>query len=74
MVWETDCYVKEAQKQLGYENIYKKVNCKEKLLSGLVDKSNSFFKELKIKGCMFFGKKTLKCFTYELTSIKTLLI
>ena len=56
VVWETDCYVKEAQKQLGYENIYKKVNCKEKLLSGLVDKSNSFFKELKRKGCMHFGK------------------
>ena len=34
-----------------------RVNYKGKLLSGLVDKSNSFFKGLKRKGCMYFGKK-----------------
>ena len=49
VVWERDYYVKEAQKQLR--------DGKEKLLSGLVDKSKSFFKELKTKGCMYFGKK-----------------
>ena len=43
MVCERDYYVKEAQKQLGDGNVYKKVNYKEKLLSGLVEKSNSFF-------------------------------
>ena len=57
MVWDRDYYVKEAQKQLGGGNVYRKVNYKGKLLSGLVDKSNSFFKGLKRKGCMYFGKK-----------------
>ena len=57
MVWERDYYVKEVQKQLGDGNVYKKVNYKEKLQSGLVDKSNSFLKELKRKECVYFGKK-----------------
>ena len=57
VVWKRDYYVKEAQKQLGDGNVYRKVNYKEKLLSELVDKSNSFFKELKRKGCMYFRKK-----------------
>ena len=57
VVWERDYYVKEVQKQLGDGNVYKKVNYKEKLQSGLVDKSNSFFKELKRKECVYFGKK-----------------
>ena len=57
MVWERDYYVKEAQKWLGDGNVCKKVNYKQKLLSVLVDKGNSFLKELKRKGCMYFGKK-----------------
>ena len=56
--WYKDDYVKEAEKELGDENAYRKVNYKEKLLSELVDKSNSFLKSLK-------GYKTLKYFTYE---------
>ena len=63
MVWDRDDYRKEAQKQLGDGNVYRKVNYKEKLLSELKDKSNSFFKELKRKGCI--SDKTLKYFTYE---------
>ena len=63
VAWDRDDYVKESQKQLGDGSIYRKVNYKGKLLSELVDKSNSFFKELKRKGCI--SGKTLKYFTYE---------
>ena len=59
---DRDDYVKEAQIQLGDKNIHR-VNYKEKLLSELVDKSKSFFKELKRKGCI--SDKTLKYFTCE---------
>ena len=45
VVWDRVDYIKEAQKQLKDENVYKKV-------TELVDKSNHFFKELKAKGCM----------------------
>ena len=48
MVWDRDDYVKEAQMQLGDGNGYRKVKCREKLLSELVDKGNFFKKELKI--------------------------
>ena len=60
---DRDDYVKEAQIQLGDKSIHRKVNYKEKLLSELVDKSKSFFKELKRKGCI--SNKTLKYFTCE---------
>ena len=63
VIWDRDDYAKEAQKQLGDSNIYRKVNYKEKLPSELVDKSNSFFKEFKRKGCI--SDKTLKYFTYK---------
>ena len=43
--------------------ILRKPNYKEKLLSELEDNSNSFFKELKRKGCI--SDKTLKYFTYK---------
>ena len=63
VVWDRDDYVKEAQKQIGDGNIYRKVNYKEKLMSELVDKGNNFFKKHKRKRCI--SDKTLKYFTYE---------
>ena len=63
VVWDRDDYVKEAQKQVGDGNIYRKVNYKEKLMSELVDKGNYFFKKHKRKRCI--SDKTLKYFTYE---------
>ena len=63
VVWDRNDYVKEAEKQLKDTKVYKQVDFKEKLLCELVDKSNSFFKELKRKGCI--SEKTLKYFTYE---------
>lgn len=52
MVWDRDDYAKEAQKQQGDEKVYRKVNFKKKRLPELVDKSNSFLKKLKRKGCI----------------------
>ena len=63
VVWDRVDYIKEAQKQLKGENVYKKVNFKDQNLSELVDKSNHFFKGLKNKGCI--TDKNLKYFTYK---------
>ena len=52
VVWDRNHYVKEAEKQLKDTKVYKQVDFKEKLLCELVDKNNSFFKELKRKGCI----------------------
>ena len=63
VVWDRVDYIKEAQKQLKDENVYKKVNFKDQNLSELVDKSNHFFRGLKTKGCI--TDKTLKYSTYQ---------
>ena len=60
VVWDRVDYIKEAQKQLKDENIYKKINFKDQNLSELVDKSNHFFRGLKTKGCI--TDKNLKVF------------
>ena len=39
--------LRKPKNNLRNENVYRKVNDKEKLLSQLVDKSNSFLKNLK---------------------------
>ena len=62
VVWDRVDYIKEAQKQLKDENIYKKVTFKDQNLSELVEKSNHFFKGLKTKGCI--TDKNLKYFAY----------
>ena len=63
VVWDRVDYIKEAQKQLKDENVYKKVNFKDQNLLELVDKSNHLFKGLKTKGCI--TDKNLKYFTYQ---------
>ena len=69
VIWDRDGYINEDQKQLGDENIYGKVNFKKKLLSELVDKSNSFLKSLKEKDVF-----RIKLWNILLTSIRKLLI
>ena len=63
VVWDRVDYIKEAQKQLKDENVYKKVNFKDQNQSELVDKSNHFFRGLKTKGCI--TDKNLKYFPYQ---------
>ena len=63
VVWDRVDYIKEAQKQLKDENVYKKVNFEDQNLSELVDKSNHFFRGPKTKG--YITDKNLKYFTYQ---------
>ena len=63
VAWDRVDYIKEAQKQLNDENVYKKVNSEDQNLSELVDKNNHFFKGLKTKDCI--TDKNLKYFIYQ---------
>ena len=50
VAWDRNDYLREAEKQLEDPNVYRKVAFKDKILSQLVDCSNRFFKNLKMKG------------------------
>ena len=63
VVWDRTDYLREAEKQLEDPNVYRKVAFKDKILSQLVDCSNRFFKNLKMKG--HITEKELKYFSYE---------
>ena len=56
-------YLREVEKQLEDQNVYGNVAFKDKILSHLVDCSNRFFKNLKMKGNI--TEKELKYFSYE---------
>ena len=63
VVWDRNDYLREAEKQLKDQNVYRKVDLKDKTLSQLVDCSNRFFRNLKMKGHIM--EKELKYFSYE---------
>ena len=63
VVWDRNEYLREAEKQLKDQNVYRKVAFNDKILSQLVDCSNRFFKNLKMKG--HITEKKLKYFSYE---------
>ena len=63
VVWDRNDYLREVEKQLKDQNMYRKVDLKDKTLSQLVDCSNRFFKNLKMKG--HITEKELKHFSYE---------
>ena len=42
-VWDRNDYVRETEKQLEDQNVYRKVAFKDKTLSQLVDCSDTFF-------------------------------
>ena len=63
VVWDRNDYLTEAEKQLEDPNVYRKLDFKDKTLSQLVDCSNRFFKNLKLKG--HITEKELKYFSYE---------
>ena len=56
VVWDRNNYLTEAEKQLENPKVYRKLAFKDKTLSHLVDCSNRFFKNLKMKG--HNGKRT----------------
>ena len=63
VVWDRNDYLREAEKQLKDQNVYRKVDLKDKTLSQLVGCSNRFFRNLKMKG--HITEKELKYFSYE---------
>ena len=63
VVWDRKDYLREAEKQFKDQNVYRKVDLKDKTLSQLVDCSNRFFRNLKMKG--HITEKELKYFSYE---------
>ena len=62
-VWDRHDYLRETVKQLGNQNMYRKIAFKNKMFSQLADCSNKFFKNLKMKENI--TKKELKYFSYE---------
>ena len=63
VVWDRNDYLREAEKQLEDQNVYRKVAFKDKILCLLVVCSNRFYMNLKMKG--HITKKELKYFSYE---------
>ena len=61
VVWDRSDYLREAEKELEDLNVYRKVVFKDKILSQLVDCSNKFFKNLKMKG--HITEKEIKYFS-----------
>ena len=60
VVWCRDDYIKEANKQLEDNTVYKDFNFKETILSDLVDKSNRIFESLYTRN--FITEKELTAF------------
>ena len=60
VVWDRSNSTREAEKQLKDQNVYRNVDLKDKTLSQLVDCSNRFFRNLKMKG--HITEKELKYF------------
>ena len=63
VVWYRNDYLGEAEKQLKDQKVYRKVAFKDKTLSQLVDWSNRFLRNLKMKG--HITEKHLKYFSHE---------
>ena len=63
VVSDRNNYLTEAEKQLEDQNVYRKIAFMDKILSQLVDCTNKFFKNLKMKD--HITEKELKYFSYE---------
>ena len=60
VAWDRNDYPREAEKQLKDQNVYRNVDLKDKTFSQLVDCSNRFSRNLKMKG--HITEKELKYF------------
>ena len=63
MVWDSNDYILEAEKQLSDLDVYKDVSFNKKILQELVGTSNKLFQNLKSKGKI--SDKQLKYLTYK---------
>ena len=61
VVWDTLDYLMEAEKQLKDRKMYQEVRFSENILTDLVEKSNTMFKNLRRK----ISEKELKYFSFE---------
>ena len=60
-MWDCECYIAEAEKQLGDVTVSKDVNFKEKILQDLAEPSNNLFRNIRIN--REITEKELKYFT-----------
>ena len=63
VIWDRSDYLMEVKKQLKDRKVYQKVRSSENILTELVEKSNTMFKNLKIKGVI--SEKEVKYFSFE---------
>ena len=63
VVWDRLDYLMEAEKQLKDRKVYQEVRFSENILTDLVEKSNTMFKNLRRKGII--SEKELKYFSFE---------
>ena len=70
MVWNSNDYILEAEKQFSDANAYKDVSFNEKILQELAATSNQAFQNLKPKGKT--SDTQLKYFTYEYKKVSNL--
>ena len=63
VVWDRLDYIMEAEKQLKDRKMYHEVRFSENILTDLVEKSNTMFKNLRRKGVI--SEKELKYFSFE---------
>ena len=71
VVWDRNNYLREAEKQLKDQNVYRKVAFTDKILSQLVECYNRFFKNLKMKGHIL---ESFTCYPKYIKVSKTFLV
>ena len=63
VIWGSDDYLMEAEKQLSDKKVYQEVSNSENILSKLAEMSNKMFSSLMKRG--YISEKQLKYFSYE---------
>ena len=63
VIWVRENYLKETDRQLSDNEIYRDVKYAKKMLSSLVDKSTKIFQSLSKQ--KYISEKELKYFTYD---------
>ena len=70
VVWDILDYLMEAKKQLKDRKVYQEVRFSKNILTDLVEKSNTMFKNLRRKGVI--SEKELKYFSFEYKKVTNL--
>ena len=70
VVWDRLDYLMEVEKQLKDRKVYQEVSFSENILTDLVEKSNTMFRNLRRKGVI--SEKELKYFSFEYKKVTNL--